>query len=314
LNGEFEAAKKSAGLPSDSRSNRPGLLSLGRQKGLQGLLSSPIYAARFKLDALTNEFLAPLSDLLGMKAYLFGDDAPSSLDCLAFGYLALMLYPSVPQMWLKEAIEARYPRLLKYIWHLRTRFLKGEKDVQASVVLSLKSFRGDDIGLDEARRQHDIQLPWCPSASSSPATTAFTVARDIFGSFPVLSNLFRSDPVQRPQSTEVTVIPTSALPSPLFVNTFFAFSGAFLSAITGFAIYHARTPRRGDMVFQSPRRPLQQFGQANDFLGVFAQQLRAERDWSERWQREGSGGDGALGAEEDMAVVDEVVVEGFGER
>ncbi|KAF2501159.1 hypothetical protein BU16DRAFT_500052 [Lophium mytilinum] len=316
LGGEFEAAKKASGLPSDSHANRPSILNLGRQTGLQGLLSSPVYAARFKLDALANEFLTPLSDLLGRKQYLLGGDAPSTLDSLAFGYLALMLYPPVPQTWLKEAIEARYLRLEKYIRRMRTALLGNDEDVSPSKVFALASWPRYDAALEHARQGLGLALPWAPPRTTSLAATAFTVARDIVGSFPAVSTLIRGDPVRRDrQSEDIATIPTSALPSPFIVNTFFAFSGALLSAIAGMAVHHARSPRQGDLVFELPRRrPQQTFAQAGDFLGVLTDQIRAERDWNERWQREGSGGDGGLGAEEAMGVVDEVVVEGVGER
>lgn len=88
---EFEAAKRAAGLPTDSE---PTAISTGRGKVLGGLLGTPQYAARFQLDTISNELLEPLSDLLGKSEYLLGTSRPSSLDCLAFGYLALMLFPA----------------------------------------------------------------------------------------------------------------------------------------------------------------------------------------------------------------------------
>ena len=36
---------------------------------------------------------------------------------------------------------------------------------------------------------------------------------------------------------------------------------------------------------------------------MFAEQIRAEKDWTTRWQQERGGGDGGLGADEGMAVV-----------
>ena len=121
---EYEAAKMAAGIPTDSE---PKALSMGRGKGLGGLLNSPIYAARFKLDALSNELLEPLSDLLQKKDYLLEGDKPSSLDCLAFGYLSLMFYPTVPQAWLKETTQTKFPRISRYIQRLRKEFFGGEE-------------------------------------------------------------------------------------------------------------------------------------------------------------------------------------------
>ncbi|KAF2738459.1 hypothetical protein EJ04DRAFT_541381 [Polyplosphaeria fusca] len=158
---QFEAAKRSTGLPS----GQPTSLNLGRGKGLRGLLSSPIHAARFRLDGLSNELLEPLSDLLKQKDYLFGGSKPSSLDCLAFGYLALMLYPTVPQAWLKETIQARCPRLLRYITRLRGELLSGE-DTKASDVWTVSSG-----GLDSSKTPgHSMRLP-CMRQSRAPTAS-----------------------------------------------------------------------------------------------------------------------------------------------
>lgn len=312
LSGEYEAAKKATGLPSESRTSKPGLLSLGRQKGIQGLLSSPVYAARFRLDALASDFLSPLSDLLSKKNYLLTEKTPSSLDCLAFGYLALMLYPSVPQTWLKEAIQARYPRIVKYIWRLREELLGGDGAVKAADVSSLNAYRGNDATLDGTRHKLGMRLPWHPIPAKLPTAVASTIAREVFSGIPLVSLAFRRHTIQpSPSSTSTSdTRPASSLPSSLFVSSLFAFSAALFSAVAGVAIHRARSPRTEDMVFEAPRQQQWQgLGQAGDFLGVFAEQIRAERDWNTRWQQERGGGDGGLGVGEGMAVASEVEVE-----
>ena len=312
LSKEYEAAKKAAGLPSESRTSKPGLLSLGRQKGIQGLLSSPVYAARFRLDALASDFLSPLSDLLSKKNYLLTEKKPSSLDCLAFGYLALMLYPFVPQTWLKEAVQARYPRVAKYIWRLREELLSGDGAIKAADVLSLNAYRGNDATLDGTRHKLGMRLPWHPILAKLPTVVASTIAREVFSGIPLVSLAFRRHTIQ-PSSFSTSTSntkPASSLPSSLFVSSLFAFSAALFSAVAGVAIHHARSPRTEDMVFEAPRQQQWQgLGQAGDFLGVFAEQIRTERDWNTKRQQERGGGNGGLGINEGMAVVSEVEVE-----
>ena len=64
------------------------------------------------------------------------------------------------------------------------------------------------------------------------------------------------------------------------------------------------------MVFEAPRQQQWQgLGQAGDFLGAFAEQIRVERDWNTRWQQERGGGDGGLGVGEGMTAVSEVEIE-----
>ena len=65
---------------------------------------------RFRLDAVTAEFMEPVGELLGRKEYLLGDSL-SSVDCLAIGYLALMQRPDPPHGWLKAALSEEQSRL-----------------------------------------------------------------------------------------------------------------------------------------------------------------------------------------------------------
>jgi hypothetical protein len=161
---EYEAAKRAAGIPGNEK---PKVMSMGRGKGLGGLLGTPIYAARFKLDALSSELLEPLSDLLGKEDYLLGGDKPSSLDCLAFGYMALMLYPPVPQSWLKEAIQTKHPRILRYIRCLREDLL-GKEDVNPAEVWSIAHGRASTT-----------TLPWQPRQSRAVVSQVSLVASEI---------------------------------------------------------------------------------------------------------------------------------------
>lgn len=68
----------------------------------------------FKLFEMTKSFFGPLEALLGDKKYLLTDDGPTSIDCIAVGYLSLMQYASVPQPWLADAFRARFPKLYAY--------------------------------------------------------------------------------------------------------------------------------------------------------------------------------------------------------
>ncbi|KAF2476556.1 uncharacterized protein BDR25DRAFT_252640 [Lindgomyces ingoldianus] len=201
---EFEAAKKAAGPPSESRTTQPQTLSMGRGKGIQGLLSSPIYAARFRLDTLTNDLLEPLSNLLGKKDYLLDGGKPSSLDCLAFAYLALMFYPPVPQPWLKEAIQARYSRILRYIWRMREELLGGD-EVKAADVWFISSHKGTDAEVEGALDQRGMHLPWRPRPTGTHLSTCAIAVREVASNLPVISTLLRQGAVayaSPPRSTK----------------------------------------------------------------------------------------------------------------
>lgn len=65
---------------------------------------------KFRLDAVTAEFMEPVEELLGRKDYLLGDSM-TSVDCLAIGYLALMQRPDLPHGWLKAALSEKHGHL-----------------------------------------------------------------------------------------------------------------------------------------------------------------------------------------------------------
>lgn len=85
------------------------------KKTLTGLLKEKGSGKRFRLDGLVDVACEPLAQLLGKKRYMLSDERPSSLDCLALGYLSLALLPKLPQRWLAEGMEARYPELCSYV-------------------------------------------------------------------------------------------------------------------------------------------------------------------------------------------------------
>jgi sorting and assembly machinery component 37 len=242
LNSDFEAAKRDAGIPvADKQANA---LNMGRGKGVGGLLSSPIYAARFKLDALTNELLDPLSDLLEKKDYLLEGGKPSSLDCLAFGYLALMFYPPVPQAWLKEALQARFPRIVSYINRMREGLLGG-----------------------------DMHLPWRPVTARPLYITVGVAARELTSNLPILSNILQRGVIVQPKAHKPSKQVQSSLMSPLLTNTLLALVTTGTAALAGLAIHHRRNPREGDLIFWALRSQTGGLGEAGDLLKALANGL-----------------------------------------
>ncbi|KAL2013155.1 hypothetical protein VTN00DRAFT_680 [Thermoascus crustaceus] len=89
------------------------------QETVSSLLGKTQQQNQFKLEALTAEFFEPLQALLGKKQYFISDERPSSLDCLALGYLALALIPEVPYPWLREALQTKAPLLAEYTARMR---------------------------------------------------------------------------------------------------------------------------------------------------------------------------------------------------
>ncbi|PFH56436.1 hypothetical protein XA68_16518 [Ophiocordyceps unilateralis] len=80
---------------------------------------TPEQATAIRLSALVNDCLSVLERLLESSTsshFLPHSEASvSSLDCLAYGYLALMLKPDVPRAFLRDWFLARGPRLTEFI-------------------------------------------------------------------------------------------------------------------------------------------------------------------------------------------------------
>ncbi|KAJ9640160.1 hypothetical protein H2204_003385 [Knufia peltigerae] len=74
------------------------------------LLGRSTQRNKFRLDAVTAEFLEPLAEMLGDKEFLLAGQE-SSLDCLILGYLALMQRPRMPQAWIRDTLRTKHASL-----------------------------------------------------------------------------------------------------------------------------------------------------------------------------------------------------------
>jgi hypothetical protein len=258
---EFEAAKRAAGLPTDSH---PSVMKLRRGKGIGGFLGAPQYAARFRLDSVSNELLEPLTDLLGQKEYLLGTAQPSSLDCLAFGYLSLMLFPALPQAWLKETMSTKFPELATYIRKLRKDVFSDE-DVNTTQVWDITT--GSATAIQE--KSQNMLLPWTTRLQGFSVHT-LTGLREAIGNMPVLSSLLRREAVVPTEPLSSSSRITSALPPPLIVNTILGISAVIAAGFVSLAVHHRRSPREGDLIFWA-LRPTVGLGEAGNILSVLGQ-------------------------------------------
>ncbi|KAL6151035.1 hypothetical protein ACJQWK_10903 [Exserohilum turcicum] len=256
---EYEAAKRAAGIPTESQ---PKTLSIGRGKGLGGLLGGQMYAARFRLDALSAELLDPLSDLLRKNKYLFGGDEASSLDCLAFGYLSLLMYPTVPQAWIRETIRTKYPRIAAYVGRLH-RDLFDEEEIKPVEVWAVSS--------GKSRTAAGTVLPWTARPAGFGASTV-GYAEEILGNIPGIHALVQGRTIVASGPLVVSQRARSELPSRLVLNTLVGVGTACVVGLASLAVRHRRSPREGEVVFWA-LRPGSGLGEAGSILSVFANQL-----------------------------------------
>lgn len=129
----------------------PESLRRGKQTVSSLLAASPETNAQIRLDALATDFFSTIQELKGKKKYLVSNSHVSSLDCLALGFISLMLYPKLPQPWLSKTMRKKFPHLVRWVDEL--------KDAVWGVVTL------DDALLTKAAHGNAVQrkkndLPW----------------------------------------------------------------------------------------------------------------------------------------------------------
>ncbi|KAJ5574257.1 uncharacterized protein N7459_008684 [Penicillium hispanicum] len=142
---------------------------------VSGLLGRTAQQNHFRLDALTGEFFEPLEAMLSQKAYLLtreGQDAPSSLDCIALGYLSLALVPELAFPWLRDAMRSKAPLLTAYTERLRRRCF-GDAPVEVAHAYAPQSAPSSP-------------LPWRAPGRLSAATVGSTLLATLADSTPFL--------------------------------------------------------------------------------------------------------------------------------
>lgn len=89
------------------------------------LAASPEKMAQIRLNAMASNLFEPIEARRAMKKYLLSNTQMTSLDCLALGYLSLMLIPELPQAWLALNMRRQFPRLSAWVQELRTETYNG---------------------------------------------------------------------------------------------------------------------------------------------------------------------------------------------
>ena len=152
------------------------------------MVKQPKHAARFRLQALTDEFMQPLRNFLGANRFFFGGDEMTSLDCLALGYLSLALKPDLPQSWLAEAMSTKYTSLVTYVNSGVERCFGGP----VTVFEALPSLKAGSV----AQNLKSARLPW-----REPLPKSFW-----WRSSPLVSSALSSIPVFGPLTQENIIL------------------------------------------------------------------------------------------------------------
>jgi sorting and assembly machinery component 37 len=149
---------------------------------VSSLLGKTPQQNQFKLEALTAELFEPLEEILGQKSYLVSDGGATSVDCLALGYLALILVPDLPYSFLRSAMQTKAPRLSTYTERMRQRCY-GTVDVEVA------------HAFDETRKSTTAAtpLPWQPPQRANIATVCSTLLNTVADATPILKDIRSSE-------------------------------------------------------------------------------------------------------------------------
>ncbi|KAK7530803.1 Tom37 C-terminal domain-containing protein [Phyllosticta citribraziliensis] len=274
----FSAAKRNAGIQEQGPAPYRNSLIFGKGRGLRGFLRQPEYAERFKLAAVADDCLAPLDALLEEKEFLVKSDHPTTLDCLAFGYLALMLYPDMPSPWLSDHIRTRYLHLEEYINRMRS-LTVGAESPKPSDFMALNDLRRSPELITQGRRELGLLLPWAPSAPVTATGAISNIAHNITAMIPGLNRWILPSPIIPPPGKKLYA------PSEPLIHGFSTFLASVAVGILGAAYYVQAHPNPYDKIFRNEEvfeRSMNRFGglgNAEGFLSALGTQYTQEMEW-----------------------------------
>jgi sorting and assembly machinery component 37 len=159
-------------------------LLLPQRSTVSGLLRRPEHSAVFKLHALADNVFGPLQDMLGKSDYFLGNPEMSEVDCLAYGYMSLMLYPEMPQNWLRSTLTKKYARLVSFVerMHKELHMRTSVEDVMTLVECN------DEQEVVSKRKDFDMTLPWGQPAATGVVDAASVISTDLISRIPLLGS------------------------------------------------------------------------------------------------------------------------------
>jgi sorting and assembly machinery component 37 len=162
-------------------------LLLPRKDTIRSLLQRPEHAAIFRLHAVAEEFFAPLRDMMGEEnKFLLGTEEPTEVDCLAYGFLSLMLYPDLPQAWLAKTMKEKHGNLVRFVERMHKKLQLATK-VEDVMDLAHCVTQENVTGRRKAR---SMSLPWSPPAEPTVLETVRRISTELVEQVPY----FKSPP------------------------------------------------------------------------------------------------------------------------
>lgn len=241
-------------------SSSPSLLFKKRQT-VQATLRQKQSQTRFRIEALVDALLEPVEVMLRKRKCLVSDQI-TSIDCVAFGYLALLLHPQLPQNAVAETIRQRYPRTVRYTDRLREDIFKNQVfDAQEIIEAPLISSRLESMTI--------CGLPFrtLPGLSTKDAA--------IDSSTSILSRLLRpltqqplifSSPAWSPLTNAPSALTLRSWTHPL--SLLVTLTAPLFAGTAWFLYYITHADRERNKRFGKPLPKLHSFGAVGDMLAA----------------------------------------------
>ncbi|RDL31127.1 Uncharacterized protein BP5553_09916 [Venustampulla echinocandica] len=152
------------------------------------LAASPETNSQIRLSALATTLFEPLQKLKGKKRYLVSDTHFSSLDCLALGYLSLILVPDLPQPWLAQTMRSNFPDLAAWTEELGESIFGGPVDVSDALLSKGKA----DTKPIRTSEKGKGSLPWAAPYNGGIIGVGRVFLSSIGDSIPIVGQLRRN--------------------------------------------------------------------------------------------------------------------------
>lgn len=243
-------------------SSTPSLLFRKRQT-VQAALREQQSQTRFRLDGLVDALMEPIDAMFGDGSYLLDDKGGiTSIDCLAFGYLAMLLYPELSNNMIAETIRKRYPRVVRYVDHMRKEFF-GNAEFNVEEILRAPLITSQDPSTTIAGLPYRTNPPLSMTNSVKKSSTM------------LLSRLLRPL-TQQPQYLATASGPLLGAPSPLLLRSWLhplslllSFTGPLLAGTAWFLFRMTHIDRERNKYFGRPQPKIKSMGAAGDLLAGF---------------------------------------------
>lgn len=249
----------------------PESLTRGKQTVSSLLAASPETNAQIRLDALATDFFDAIQELKGRKKYLVSNSHMSSLDCLALGFMSLMLYPQLPQPWLAKTMRTKFPDLAKWVEEL--------KDEVWGDVVSVDDAILTKDGNANAVQQKKTELPWHAPDSRGILNVGSVFWASLADSIPIVGQQRKDNRLRRYGGKDTEKDTGSE------VWKYVATVGGLLAAVgmvAGYALHQGMIQLPESLAGKKHdekenTQGLSDFGEAGQALFAFADQLDGQR-------------------------------------